>query len=81
MLMFHKSINFKLALACSDAGCALVGGETAEMPSMYKPGDYDLVGFTVGAVERNNILPKNNIDENHTLLGIASSGIIQISIH
>ena len=70
----QKVIN-SVALACSDAGCALVGGETAEMPSMYKPGDYDLAGFTVGAVERNNILPKNNIDENHTLLGIASSGI------
>lgn len=59
---------------CKLAGCALMGGETAEMPSMYPPGDYDLAGFGIGAVEKSQILPKN-VQAGNVLLGLASSGI------
>ena len=63
-----------IAKGCELAGCALIGGETAEMPDMYPPGEYDLAGFTVGAVEKSDLLDGNAVREGDVLMGIASSG-------
>ncbi len=63
-----------IAEGCRLAGCALVGGETAEMPGMYGSGDYDLAGFSVGAAERGNLLPQG-VAPGDTILGLASSGV------
>lgn len=60
---------------CIDAGCALIGGETAEMPGFYPEGKYDIAGFTVGIVEKDNIIDGSSINEGAALIGIASSGI------
>lgn len=64
-----------VADGCRRAGCALLGGETAEMPDFYKPGTYDLAGFAVGAVERERLLGPERVQEGDILLGLPSSGI------
>jgi phosphoribosylformylglycinamidine cyclo-ligase len=64
-----------LVSACRAAGCALIGGETADMPDLYAPGDFDLVGFIVGVVERDRIIDGSSIEEGDVLVGLPSSGL------
>jgi phosphoribosylformylglycinamidine cyclo-ligase len=64
-----------IASACREAGCALIGGETADMPDIYAPGDFDIVGFVVGAVERDSLIDGSHIEAGDLLLGLPSSGL------
>ncbi len=64
-----------IAKGCELSGCALIGGETAEMPGMYPAGEYDLAGFCVGAAEKSQLLPRPNVQVGDVILGLASSGV------
>lgn len=64
-----------IAKGCKMSGCALIGGETAEMPGLYNKNDFDLAGFCVGIIEKKNILPKKNINNRDIIIGLKSSGL------
>ena len=70
-----KEIVSGVAAACRESGCALIGGETAEMPGFYRPGEYDVAGFCVGVAEREKLLPRSDIAPGDVLVGLPSSGL------
>ncbi len=70
-----EAIVSGVAEGCRQAGCALVGGETAEMPGMYAPEDYDIAGFTVGAVEKDELIDGSKVTEGDALVGLPSTGV------
>jgi phosphoribosylformylglycinamidine cyclo-ligase len=69
------SVVSGIAAGCAEAGCALAGGETAELPGLYAPGDYDLAGFAVGLVERGSLITGKRIDAGDVVLGLTASGV------
>ena len=73
-LEIAESVIAGIAEGCVQAGCALIGGETAEMPGIYQQGDFDLAGFCVGIVDKNRIIDGQNVQPGHSLIAIASSG-------
>ncbi|MNW36688.1 Phosphoribosylformylglycinamidine cyclo-ligase [compost metagenome] len=70
-----EAIVSGIAEGCSESGCALIGGETAEMPGMYAEGEYDIAGFTVGVVDKSKIVNGSSITAGDTVIGLASSGV------
>jgi phosphoribosylformylglycinamidine cyclo-ligase len=70
------SIVAGVAEGCRESGCALIGGETAEMPGLYKDGDYDLAGFAVGAAERGTLLPRPDVAAGDAVLGLGGPGAV-----
>ncbi len=71
---YHSRIVKGISLGCVESQCSIVGGETAEMPDMYKKDEFDLAGFSVGVIDKKNIIMKKNVKKGDTLIGLCSSG-------